>query len=102
MTQRDFAAETATWHKTRIDTLTAADGWLSVTGLLWVEPGEWRFGSAADNALVIEGLPPHAGILTLHADGAAEVALAKDSGGTIGGEAGRSGPIHDDSDPPRP
>lgn len=102
MTQQTFEAELQAWRENRLKALTAPDGWLSVCGLIWIEPGEWRFGSAGDNALVIEKLPPHAGTLRLDADGGAHVTLAPGAGGTIGGAAVLEGALCDDRDPARP
>ncbi|MBB4105415.1 DUF1684 domain-containing protein [Allorhizobium borbori] len=97
MTQQTFEAELETWRAGRISALTAPDGWLSVCGLIWIEPGEWRFGSAQDNDIVIEKLPPAAGVLRLAEDGTASVSLIAE--GTIGGEPKRDGMLFDDHDP---
>lgn len=97
MTEQTFEAELETWRTGRIAALTAADGWLSVCGLIWVEPGEWRFGSAEDNDIVIEKLPPLAGVLRLAANGDASVSLMAE--GTINGEAKHEGALFDDHDP---
>ena len=43
------------WQSRRRQNLTAPAGWLSVAGFFWLEPGENRFGTAADNRVV---LPP--------------------------------------------
>ncbi len=62
-----FRAETQAWQRRRIERLTAADGWLTLVGLDWLEPGENLFGSAADNRVVLrgDGIPPVAGSLVL-------------------------------------
>ncbi len=67
-----YAAEIAAWRARRLAALTAPDGWLSVTGLFWLKPGENRFGSAAGNEVVLPGAgtPALAGTLDLRADGA--------------------------------
>jgi uncharacterized protein (DUF1684 family) len=41
------------WRAGRLARLTADDGWLTLTGLYWLEPGENLFGSLPDNAVVI-------------------------------------------------
>lgn len=99
VTEQTFEAELETWRAGRIAALTAPDGWLSVCGLIWIEPGEWRFGSAEENDIIIEKLPPVAGVLRLSADGSASVSLFTD--GTIDGEAKREGVLLDDRDPAR-
>jgi len=38
-------AEVDQWHARRVAALTGPDGWLSVTGLFWLEPGETDVGS---------------------------------------------------------
>ena len=48
-----YAAELAAVRCERLARLTAEDGWLSLTGLYWLEPGENRFGSAEDGAVVL-------------------------------------------------
>jgi uncharacterized protein (DUF1684 family) len=56
-----FAAEWRTWHERREERLRAADGWLALVGLHWLEEGENR----------VEGLPGtfvvSAGAVTLRA-----------------------------------
>lgn len=101
MTAPAFEAELNAFRARRIEILTAPDGWLSVCGLLWIEPGEWRFGSAEDNDLIIAKLPDHAGVLRLEPDGAAFVTLTAQSG-TIGGKPIMEGALDDDRDPARP
>lgn len=98
MDQTSFETELSSFHTTRLKNLTAPDGWLSVCGLLWIEPGEWRFGSAADNRLVIDKLPAHAGTLVLQEDGSAHVTLTEASGGTVDGETVHAADLRDDHD----
>lgn len=47
----------------RLAALTAADGWLSLIGLEWLEDGEYAVGSAADCAIRLEAAPLRAGVL---------------------------------------
>ncbi|HUI60135.1 MAG TPA: DUF1684 domain-containing protein [Steroidobacteraceae bacterium] len=51
------------WRNARVAELTAEDGWLTLVGLLWLDPGENSWGSAAGNHLVLDhpGLPAVAG-----------------------------------------
>lgn len=53
----------AEWQQMRLANLTRTDGWLTLTGLFWLEEGENNFGSAVDNDLVFPGddLPPFMG-----------------------------------------
>ncbi len=67
------------WHAKRIERLRAPDGWLSLVGLHWVEPGSHTIGSAADNAIVLATGPARLGMVTL-ADGKLGLVPAPDSG----------------------
>ena len=40
------------WHQKRINNLKSETGWLTVSGLFWLEEGENTFGSAKDNKIV--------------------------------------------------
>jgi uncharacterized protein (DUF1684 family) len=44
----DWQSEMESWREEREAKLLAEDGWLSVAGLFWLEPGETRFGSGSD------------------------------------------------------
>lgn len=66
----DYHAQTQQWRDQRVARLTAPDGWLSLVGLHWVDPGTHRVGRAADNDIVLAAGPDHAGTLTLADDGA--------------------------------
>ncbi len=90
-------AEIERWRAARLRRLTAPDGWLTLVGLPWLEPGDNRIGSAADNAIVVEGLPAHLGIVRLGHDGEVAIALAGDSEARIDGEAVDAAVLRDDS-----
>ena len=66
-----YAAEVEEWRSGRLERLTAADGWLTLTGLFWLEEGESTFGSAEDNPVVIPdgSVPGVAGQLVIGSDG---------------------------------
>jgi len=66
-----YAAEVEEWRSERLERLTADDGWLTLTGLYWLAPGENRFGSGEDNAVVLpdNSIPVVAGRLVLGPDG---------------------------------
>jgi uncharacterized protein (DUF1684 family) len=57
------AASLATWRAGRVAALTGEDGWLTLVGLLWLQPGANTFGRDAGNALVLDhpALPALAG-----------------------------------------
>ena len=48
-----YAAEIEEWRNGRLERLTSDDGWLTLTGLFWLQEGENPFGSAEDNAVVL-------------------------------------------------
>lgn len=51
-------AETKAWHEKRLKNLTAEEGWLSLVGLHWLEPGKNTVGSAEENAVVFPANAP--------------------------------------------
>ena len=66
----DYEAELDAWRKTRLERLTAEESWTSLVGLHWIDrlkPSS--IGSAADNQIVIAGLPAHFATLERGPDG---------------------------------
>ena len=57
--QKDIDA----WRTDRLNKLTGPDGWTTLVGLYWLKHGANRFGSAAENDLVLDapGFPAHLG-----------------------------------------
>lgn len=47
-----YEKEIKDWHKKRIESLKAEDGWLNIAGLLWLEEGENTFGGDSKNDIV--------------------------------------------------
>ena len=92
-----YAREIERWQKARITRLTAPDGWLSLVGLDWLQPGQNRLGSAADNDIVLAKAPAHLGTITWAEDGTLSVSLDDDSGATIDGEKKTDAVLLDDS-----
>lgn len=75
-----YVQEIDDWREERRTSLTSEDGWLTLVGLFWLEPGENRFGSAADNDLVFPaGSPEHLGTLVREGE-TVRVAAAPDTG----------------------
>lgn len=58
-----YEEEIAAWRAQRLQRLLAEDGWTTLVGLLWLEPGSSRFGRHPDNRLALDypRLPPHVG-----------------------------------------
>jgi uncharacterized protein len=55
--QQSFEKDELAWRAQHIADLQKPDGWLSLTGLEWLQPGEIPIGSATDNKI---HLPPSA------------------------------------------
>ena len=66
--------------------LTAEDGWLTLTGLFWLEPGENRFGATEGVAVRLPDGADDAGALILGADGAVTLRPVPESGLTVNGD----------------
>ncbi len=65
-TPADYVTEIEAWRDQRLGSLTAENGWLSLVGLYWLEPGDNTFGSTPDNSLIFpEKAPNHAGTFHL-------------------------------------
>ena len=90
----DRAPEVDPGYTTEIETawaerearLTADDGWLTLTGLFWLEPGANIVGSALDVAVRLPAGPELAGSLHLDDDGGVTLLPAPDAGLTINDE----------------
>jgi hypothetical protein len=67
MTPEEHEAAVRAWWAARDARLRDPDGWLTLVGLHWLEPGENRFGSDPSNEVVLagNGVPPRAGTLVL-------------------------------------
>jgi pyrroloquinoline quinone (PQQ) biosynthesis protein C len=52
-----YTQEIESWHRSRINNLKAANGWLNLAGLFWLNEGKNSFGSDAGNAIIF--LPGH-------------------------------------------
>jgi len=91
--------EIETWRAQRLARLTAPDGWLSLIGLHWLEPGRNTIGSAADNTIVIDKAPAHLGTMELCEDGSAAIELVPGAGALIDGEPQTHAVLHDDHAP---
>jgi len=63
--QKDLAA----WRTQYVAGLLKPDGWLSLTGLEWLQPGDNSLGSAIDNKIhLAAGSPAHLAILHLEGE----------------------------------
>ncbi len=82
-----YRAEIEAWRAERLARLTAADGWLTLTGLFWLRPGANRFGSDPGNEVVLPAgrAPGVAGTLELRSDATVVVHPAAGAALTIDG-----------------
>ena len=63
--QKDLDA----WRAQYVENLLKPDGWLSLTGLEWLQPGDNSLGSAPDNKIhLAAGNPAHLAILHLEGE----------------------------------
>ncbi len=53
MPRAEPPAEWTAWRAQRRESLTGENGWLTLIGLFWLEPGENAIGSAESNAVVL-------------------------------------------------
>jgi len=53
------------WRASRHERLSQPDGWLTLVGLEWLDDGESRIGSAADNDIQLSGGPAYWGSVFL-------------------------------------
>ncbi len=61
---RNYEEEILAWRKNRLARLTAADGWVTLAGLFWLQPGENSLGSGSENGLRVHNteFPEKAGV----------------------------------------
>jgi len=67
-TARAYLDEIESWRSGRIERLQRPDGWLTLVGLAWLQPGDNSVGSAADSAVELPKSAP-ARLGTLRVDG---------------------------------
>lgn len=60
-----FNAAQHAWRAQRKAELLQPDGWTSLVGLHWIDPGSHYLGSDADNGIRLAAGPAHLGMLTL-------------------------------------
>lgn len=97
-----FAAGQQAWRDERKAELTLPDGWSSLVGLHWLDPGAHYLGSDTDNGIRLAMGPAHLGMLELKSGGLRfvpekGVALTVDGVPLAGGAI-----LHADDDPAGP
>lgn len=63
-----FEQETAAWRAQHTADLLKPDGWLSLVGLEWLQPGDNSVGAAPDNKIHLGKGPAHLAVLHLEGD----------------------------------
>lgn len=63
-----FKQETTAWRTQHAADLLKPDGWLSLVGLEWLQPGDNSVGSAPDNKIHLTKGPAHLAVLHLEGD----------------------------------
>ncbi len=81
-----YYKEIMDWRDTRLQSLQKPRGWLSLVGMPWIEVGNTRVGSAADNGTRLDVGPPHLGIVKLERNGTLSFDPDPDSGATVDGQ----------------
>jgi len=66
----EYKTEIQNWQEKRINSLTKTDGWLSLTGLFWLEEGKNSFGASEENMIIFPGknVPAKIGYFILESD----------------------------------
>jgi uncharacterized protein (DUF1684 family) len=85
------------WRALRVARLTAADGWLSLIGLEWLQEGANKVGSAQDNDIVLQAGPAHLGVVTLDKAGQVHITLADGISATVDGKVVHEATLIDDA-----
>ncbi|MDQ3265869.1 MAG: DUF1684 domain-containing protein [Myxococcota bacterium] len=89
-------AEIQAWHDKRLKNLTAEEGWLSLVGLYWLEPGKNTAGSAEDSQVVFPlNAPARLGTFTLE-NGKVRLEMAKGVAATLKGKQFTGGVLKSD------
>lgn len=97
MSSDAYHQEIERWHAARIARLTAPNGWLSLVGLEWLQPGANRIGSAKDNDIVLAKAPARLGTITWAEDGTLSIVLGPNTGATVDGKTEMHALLLDDN-----
>jgi uncharacterized protein len=92
-----YRGEIERWRQKRVDSLKADDGWLTVSGLFWLKPGETKIGSDPTNDVMLPARTPGSlGTLTL-AESKATFQPGRDVKITCNGSPFEGGEIQSDA-----
>ena len=87
------------WRGRRLIALKRPDGWLSLVGLHWLDPGTHRVGSDRDNGIQMAMGPAHLGVFQVR-DG--KVSFVADTRVTVDGQPSGGGLLRSDAAPEGP
>ena len=93
----EYTHEIEDWRAARLARLVTPDGWLTLIGLHFLQPGENTVGSAKDNSVVLAKGPAHLGTLTLADDGCVKAVFNPGLGTKVDGEDELAADLKDDS-----
>lgn len=96
MTPAEHAQGVRSWWAEREERLRSPDGWLTLVGLYWLEPGDNRFGADPANPIPLSGvgLPATAGSIVVEGNWARLQDASNEV--RIGGRGASDGPLADD------
>lgn len=81
-----YEREVRDWRHERQERLLRPDGFLSLVGLHWLNPGATYVGSAQDNGTRLALGPPQVGLLDVRKDGTVTLRVADGAEVTVDGE----------------
>lgn len=96
-----FVREQQAWRDARVRELTRPDGWTSLVGLHWLDPGAHYAGRARDNGIRLAMGPPQLGMFDVR-DGRVRFVPHPRTALTIDGRPARPGLLRSDDDPAGP
>jgi uncharacterized protein (DUF1684 family) len=88
-----YAHEQFMWRGRRVIELSRPDGWTSLVGMHWLDPGTHRVGSDVDNGVRLAMGPDHLGVFTVSGG---VVRFVADTEVTVDGQPSRGGPLRTD------
>jgi uncharacterized protein len=92
----DYTQQIQTARAERIDELTKSDGWLSLIGLHFIEPGSNTVGRAPGNQIPLAAGPAQFGTIVLSPTGIATFTAAPDAEIRIDGQTAHTAELHPD------
>ena len=90
---KQYAREQFMWRGRRVIGLIRADGWTSLVGMHWLDPGTHRVGSDVDNGIRLAMGPEHLGVFSVR-DGV--VRFVADAEVTVDGQPSGGGVLRTD------